>query len=449
LSQTCPYCGSSLIFKAGFRVSRTGERIQRYLCRSCLRRFSFKSPLNNEVKVNIVAKPAEALNPAEDLADGFNLNPPSSEPGFEDSALPVCKDVGPHASTIAGKGLNRLLSYNSKRRRSERDPPTGSEKMNPNQGDANAALLSLTGEGEGLKDIPEDTKGELIGFAWWLRKQGLAESTITNYCKMLRLLLKHGANLKDPESVKEALARLTKREGWKALAIMSYSSYLRFKGLSWEPPRVEVNRKMPFIPIEEELDALIAGCGPKTSCLLQLIKETGMRIGEALRLKWSDVDFQRRVIILNQPEKHGNPRIFRISDKLMGMLNSLPRDGEKLFSSSPDSLKHTFLMSRRRLAAKLNNPRLLKIKFHMLRHWKATMEYHRTKDILRVKELLGHKNINNTLLYVQVENQLFSNDSDEFIVKVAKTPEEIKPLLEVGFEYVCEKDGLMFFRKRR
>ena len=27
--------------------------------------------------------------------------------------------------------------------------------------------------------------------------------------------------------------------------------------------------------------------------------------------------------------------------------------------------------------------------------------------------------------------------------------EEIKKLLEVGFEYVCEKDGLMFFRKRK
>jgi len=27
--------------------------------------------------------------------------------------------------------------------------------------------------------------------------------------------------------------------------------------------------------------------------------------------------------------------------------------------------------------------------------------------------------------------------------------EEIKQLLEVGFEYICEKDGLLFFRKRK
>jgi hypothetical protein len=38
---------------------------------------------------------------------------------------------------------------------------------------------------------------------------------------------------------------------------------------------------------------------------------------------------------------------------------------------------------------------------------------------------------------------------DEFTVKVASKPEEIKALLETGFEYICEKDGLMFFRKRK
>ncbi|MGD0977760.1 MAG: methyltransferase domain-containing protein [Candidatus Bathyarchaeia archaeon] len=43
-----------------------------------------------------------------------------------------------------------------------------------------------------------------------------------------------------------------------------------------------------------------------------------------------------------------------------------------------------------------------KIHFYTLRHWKATMEYHRTKDILYVMKLLGHKNIANTLIYTQL-----------------------------------------------
>jgi len=32
----------------------------------------------------------------------------------------------------------------------------------------------------------------------------------------------------------------------------------------------------------------------------------------------------------------------------------------------------------------------------------------------------------------------------QFTVKVAEKPEEVKGLLEVGFEYVCPKDNLIF-----
>lgn len=66
-----------------------------------------------------------------------------------------------------------------------------------------------------------------------------------------------------------------------------------------------------------------------------------------------------------------------------------------------------------------------------------------------VKESLGHRKIDTTLLYVQLEKALFKEMTDEFTVKVAKIPKEIQDLLEIGFEYVCEKDGLMFFRKRK
>ena len=52
-------------------------------------------------------------------------------------------------------------------------------------------------------------------------------------------------------------------------------------------------------------------------------------------------------------------------------------------------------------------------------------------------------------IYITVEKTIFNEHSDKFTVKVASKPEEIKPLLEVGFKYICEKDGLLFFRKRK
>jgi len=38
---------------------------------------------------------------------------------------------------------------------------------------------------------------------------------------------------------------------------------------------------------------------------------------------------------------------------------------------------------------------------------------------------------------------------DEYHVKVAQTKEEIIILLEQGFEYLIEKNGLAYFRKRK
>jgi len=38
---------------------------------------------------------------------------------------------------------------------------------------------------------------------------------------------------------------------------------------------------------------------------------------------------------------------------------------------------------------------------------------------------------------------------EESHVKIAQAPEEIKGLLEFGFEVVCEKNEMLFFRKRK
>jgi len=77
------------------------------------------------------------------------------------------------------------------------------------------------------------------------------------------------------------------------------------------------------------------------------------------------------------------------------------------------------------------------------------MQYHKTKDLLRVQQMLGHRDIKSTMVYMHLDQQLFQGSNDDFFVKTAQTSDEIKGLLEVGFEYVCDKDGLLFFRKRK
>ena len=42
-----------------------------------------------------------------------------------------------------------------------------------------------------------------------------------------------------------------------------------------------------------------------------------------------------------------------------------------------------------------------------------------------------------------------ASTNDEFTVRVTDKPEDVKALLEVGFDYVCQKDNLIFMRKRK
>jgi len=291
-----------------------------------------------------------------------------------------------------------------------------------------------------------DVKSTIINFIWKLKKEGYAEATIEDYAYIIEVLAKRGADIFNPEQVKETIA---KQSTWsntrKWQAVKAYSAFAKMFGINWTPPKYKPIQRLPFIPTEEELDQLIAGCSPQMATFLQLLKETGVRCGEAFNLKWTDVDTVNNTVRIT-PEKSSNPRIFKISNKLASMLGNLPKTSQKVFSyKNKFYLRKAFLKQRKRVAFKLGNPRILQIHFHTFRHWKATMEYYKTKDILHVMQLLGHKNIKNTLIYTQ----LVSVNENEYICKVAKTLEEATQLIEAGFEYVCDMDGCKLFRKRK
>lgn len=299
-----------------------------------------------------------------------------------------------------------------------------------------------------------DLKGKLEVYHAKMEIQRYKASTIRLSYSALTVLMKRGADLANPESVKEVIAK----QPWSGNRVRNvcnaYTSFLKYLGLMWEPPNYEIIRKIPFIPTEQEIDDLIAASPNILATFLQLLKETAMRRGEAIRVPWKDVDLERRVIMCNEPEKGSNPRVFsELGGKLLNMINNLPRENELLFcATTEDMLKNQLCRTRKRLAFKLGNPRLNEIHFHTLRHWKATMLYHYKPDMLVVAEFLGHKDLENTRLYIQLEKSLFKNlPSDQFITRVAHNVEESCKLVEVGFEFITGEynDGGKIFRKRK
>jgi len=66
---------------------------------------------------------------------------------------------------------------------------------------------------------------------------------------------------------------------------------------------------------EKEINELIAGSSIQLAAFLQILKETGARRGEIYQLNWANIDFTKTVRIT--PEKGSNPRLFKMSDKLI------------------------------------------------------------------------------------------------------------------------------------
>ena len=405
----CPECGSSRIWKNGFRYARSetgGEiAIQRFICRDCGRRFSEDTALGSWMGSNPIrekdTRPSKPyLHPNRHF---FNLSSGSS----------TCQ-VG----VTKTEGTKNLSRQRTRRKRA-----------------AGATELSTA-----------DIKGKLVEYSWHLKKEGYADSTVKVRTRILERLIRKGVDVTDPEAVKHFLASQEWSNQYRQNIVNCYQTFLDMIGLTWQPPRYQVVEKLPFIPLEEEIDALISGCGKKVATSLQLMKETAMRIGETWNLERTDIDEKRKTIRC-KPEKGSKPRMLKVSNKLIAMLKALPRHDQLVFGGTCLSgHRSNFSHQRRRLAEKLQNPRLLKISFHTLRHWKATMEYHKTKDILHVKQMLGHRNINSTLTYTQLVD--FENP-EQYSCKVAKDLKADQELIEAGFEYVTERDGLKIYRKRK
>ena len=278
-----------------------------------------------------------------------------------------------------------------------------------------------------------------------LKRDGYSPLTIKACFNYLDLMERKDVNILKPEQVKAFIAEQKWQNHSKATVVTYYGIFLKTMHIQWNPPRYRYERKIPFIPLENEIDSLIAGCGRKMSVFLRLLKETGARVGEALRLRWRDFDFQKSIVAINNPEKSSLARALPISPTLKAMLNSLPKNNNRVFGTSMNTMQSNFRQQRNRLAVKLKNPRLKQITFHTFRHFFATMLYAKTLNILKVQQALGHKNINNTLIYTQ----LIDFKSEEYDVQVAETVGEAKKLGEAGFELYDTIDRCHLYRIRK
>lgn len=283
---------------------------------------------------------------------------------------------------------------------------------------------------------------------WELKSAGYSDGTLKGYSKRLKMLAKH-VNLDNSGAVKSLIAG---QESWsnsyKEGIVNAYTNYVRQYGLSWKKPVYKRSQRLPNVPTTEQVNRIIAHAGRKYALVFSILRNTGLRPIELHRLTLRNIDLEKG-IIYPETAKGGNLRALKLKPSTLAMLKeyvvkSNSGLNETMFPST-DVVSHVFMRIRNRLAKRLHEPGLKKFRLYDLRHYFATMLYHKTKDILYVKEQLGHRRLENTLVYTH----LISFKDEEYIVRVAKTVKEACKLIEAGFEYVTEIDGAKLFRKRK
>jgi hypothetical protein len=232
----CPQCGSERLYKDGMRYLSDGESVQRWLCRNCYYRFSQPRKQNKPSQ-----KPSEwQIN----TASGLFLD---------------CQERGEsrkrRATTLQAGGTS-LVTSETRQETAQREGTETSKQL-----------------------------AQILNYALQAKKRGLAESIIKQRVYRLKHLVREGANLNDPDSVCTILATRNWSESNKRVFIVAYQSFAKTYKLQWEKPKTRVERKLPFIPTEEEIDQLIAGCGKKTATFLQVLKDIGARTAEASRIQ--------------------------------------------------------------------------------------------------------------------------------------------------------------------
>ncbi len=288
----------------------------------------------------------------------------------------------------------------------------------------------------------------ILNYVWKLKQNGKSEETIKGRLRSLKQMARI-CDINNPEAIKTALTELKWKRSVKRKFCKTYSNFLKLNNRTWEEPNYKPEESLPFIPLETEIDQLIAYMGKKTAPFVQLLKETGMRGGEATLLKWTDIDTERKTINIT-PLKGSNPRILPISEKLITMLNFMAKTHEKIFYQGLHVYRTAFCKQRKKASIKLSNQRMLKISFHTLRHWKGTMEYHKSKDVKHVQYVLGHKHSNSTDLYINLEQALLLKESDEWCSRISHTLEEETQLIEAGFTLVRGiNETTAIYRKRK
>ena len=246
---------------------------------------------------------------------------------------------------------------------------------------------------------------------------GQSQSTFSNYIRRIAIISLHFNRL--PENISDdeineyltSLALDPKSPSRSSFKHMVYGLRYYFRHIGQNKraialPSLKNESKLPVILNRSELKELFKT--PKLlkhRIILALAYSAGLRSQELIKLKLSDIDFERKTIHIRQ-SKYKKDRIVPLSDYIAKGLKkyiSVENPHTWVFNGkepngrySPKGLSWVMCETLKKTGIQK------KVNLHSLRHSYATHLLEEGVNIVTIKELLGHATIQTTMIYLHV-----------------------------------------------
>ena len=169
------------------------------------------------------------------------------------------------------------------------------------------------------------------------------------------------------------------------------------------PSLPENNERTRFLS-EAERTRLFSSCRAshwdKLYLLVLLAITTGARKGELTKLRWNDIDFDRRTAYV-ATTKNGQPKVLPLTDSVIKELQLFDtKDNSLIFASKvKEDVPYCFTKPWKKA---LEDAEIKDFRFHDLRHSCASYLAQSGASLLEIADVLGHKQISVTKRYAHL-----------------------------------------------
>ena len=195
---------------------------------------------------------------------------------------------------------------------------------------------------------------------------------------------------------------------YKASISVIFTHACRYYNLKDNPSRhipslPENNERIRFLS-EAERTRLFSSCRAsqwdKLYLLVLLAITTGARKGELTKLRWNDIDFERKTAYV-ATTKNGQPKVLPLTDSVIRELQLFDtKDNSLIFASKvKEEVAYCFTKPWKKA---LEDADIEDFRFHDLRHSCASYLAQSGASLLEIADVLGHKQISVTKRYAHL-----------------------------------------------